>query len=144
MSPGYFDPAAGLTYKKKPLEIQLSPIGGNARFVIDRELSEKGSHGVEKGKRSKWQAGPSVRIIFEDKYFKDVLHVKSNAYSFSNLKSDPTLNWITEVKIVATKFLSTTLYGRVVYDGLANTPKPRSFQYNYAITVDLGYTFKNK
>lgn len=144
MAPGYLDLSVGITYKKKPLTVLVSPVGGSARFVLDKEMSDLGWHGVEKGKRTKWQAGPSMKINFDDNYWKNVLRIRSEMYSFTNIKTNPNFRWETTIDIKATKFLSTTIYGQLRYDELSKAEKPKSMQYRYSISVNLSYTFKNK
>ncbi len=122
----------------------MSPVGGSATFMLDRELSAKGLNGVPAGRKSKWQMGPSVRVIYEKGFAKNVIKVRSEAYSFSNIKTAPTFRWETRCDIQATKFLTTTLYSFMLYDKTANTPRPDQLQYQYSIAVGLSYTFKNK
>lgn len=145
MSPGYLDLSAGITYRNGPFTILGSPIAGNARFVLDKEMSDKGWHGVEKGKRVKWQAGPSIKVNFDKWFFKNVVRVRSEIYSFSNMHMNPNFRWETTINIKATKFLETTLYGQMFYDELANkAEKPKSMQYKTSISFGLSYTIKNK
>jgi hypothetical protein len=144
MAPGYFKVSGGFTYSLAPLTVNISPIGGSATFMFDDELSAMGLNGVPRGERSKWQMGPSVRMIYDRQFLKDAIRIRSEAYSFTNIRTAPTLRWETRCEIQAAKFLSTTLYSFLQYDKTANTPRPDHVQYQYSIAVGLSYTFKNK
>lgn len=144
MAPGFFDVAVGFTYKKAPFNIILSPVGGSAVFVIDDDLAEKGMNGVPKGCRSKWQVGPSAKICFDKKVAKNAVRFRSEAYSFTNIRTAPIVRWETTIEIKAAKYLTTTLYSNLNYDKEAKTVNPDRIQYKYSIGVGLAYTFKNK
>lgn len=144
MAPGYLKLAVGFTFDKAPFKMTVSPVGGNATFMLDDSLSLKGLNGVPKGAKSKWQVGPSIRINYDQYFFKKVVRIRSEVYSFTNIRTAPTVRWETKCEIQATKFLATTLYSLMQYDKTANTPKPDHVQYQYSIGVGLSYTFKNK
>lgn len=144
MSPGYLNLSAGITFRKGCITILASPVGGDARFVLDKEMSDLGWHGVEKGKRSKWQAGPSLKINLDKSFFKNVVRIKSEMYSFTNLQTNPNFRWETTISVKATKFLETTLNGELRYDELSKAEKAKSMQYRTAISFGLAYTLKNK
>lgn len=144
MAPGTFKVAVGVVYKLAPWTVNISPVGGSATFMWDTELSEQGLSGVPKGHRSKWQVGPSLRVIYEKAFAKNAIKVRSEAYSFTNIKTAPTLRWETRCEIQATKYLSTVLYYFMQYDKTANTPRRDQLQHQYSIAVGLSYTFKNK
>lgn len=144
MAPGFLDISAGLMYNRKPFSVVLSPIAGSAVFVLDEELRQLGMNGVDKGRRSKWQAGPSVKAELDWEFLKKVCRLRSSLYSFTNIKTPPTVRWENTLEIRATKFLTTTLYGLMQYDKYADTPKPDQIQYKYSLSVGLSYTFKNK
>ena len=144
MAPGTFKLAVGIVYQHSPWTINISPVGGSATFMWDPELSEQGLNGVPKGNRSKWQVGPSLRVIYEKSFAKDAIKIRSEAYSFTNIRTAPTMRWETRCDIRATKYLTTTLYNFMQYDKSANTPRPDQLQYQYSIAVGLSYTWKNK
>ncbi len=146
MSPGYLSLSAGITYKEGPLVFLFSPISGNATFVLDDELSDKpkGSFGVESGKRVLWQAGPSLKINYEQQVVKDVLRIRSEMYSFSDMHSNPNFRFDTTFYITSLKILETSLNVELRYDELSNAEKPNSMQYRTAISFGLAYLIKNK
>ncbi len=144
MSPGTFKLAVGIAYQRAPWTVNISPVGGSATFMWDPELSGKGLNGVPVGHSSKWQVGPSLRIIYEKGFAKDAIRIRSEAYSFTNIRTAPTFRWETRCDIKATKFLTTTLYSFMQYDKTANTPRPDHLQHQYSIAVGLSYTWKNK
>ncbi len=144
MAPGTFKIAVGVVYKRSPWTINISPVGGSATFVWDSGLSKQGLAGVPPGQRSKWQVGPSLRVIYEKMFAKNVIKLRSEAYTFTNIRTAPTVRWETRCDIQATKYLSTTLYSFLQYDKAANTPRRDHIQHQYSIAVGLSYTFKNK
>ncbi len=144
MAPGILDISVGVTYNRSPFNIVISPVGGRATFVLDDRLLDLGLNGVEKGRYSKWQVGPSIRINFDKEFLKKVFRFRSEIYSFTNIKLPPTIRWESTLDIRATKFLTTTVYAYLYYDKYANTPKPDAMQYKYSFSVGLSYTFKNK
>ncbi|MBR6831372.1 MAG: DUF3078 domain-containing protein [Tidjanibacter sp.] len=142
MAPGYLDVSLGFTYNKKgsPFHITLSPISGNMIFVKDDRIDPK-AYGVEEGKTTLNQAGPSINVKFEDKYGqKDNIQYRSTFYSFSNLSIAPTVRWENTVEVNLTKFLKTTFYWVLYYQKSAST----ALQHQYSATIGLSYNFKNK
>lgn len=144
MSPGYWKPAIGFTFSKVGWTIDMAPVGGSATFLFDKDISAKGGFGVEKGKKSKWQVGSSLRVAYNKTFLKKVVEFKSEVYAFTNYNKPPTGRWETTCKIKAAKFITTTIYSKMLYDQTANVPKPKHVQYNYSLGIGLSYTFKNK
>ena len=151
MAPGFFDISVGFNYKKEgsPFNITISPVAGSVVMVLDEYLREngvggKGLNGLELGKRSKGQVGLSVRIDFDKEFFKQIFRYRWSLYSFTNIKTPPTVRWENTFEIKATRFLSTTVYALFYYDKYANTPKPERPQLNYSLSVGLSYKITNK
>ena len=146
MSPGFFDVAIGFNYRKEksPLGITLSPVGGSIVVVLDDSLSKLGINGVDKGKHTKGQVGPSVQIDFDLEFAKKICRYRSRLYSFTNIKTPPTVRMENTLEIRPTKFLTTTCYALLYYDKMANTPKPKKLQCTYSLGIGLAYRFKNK
>lgn len=144
MAPGFFDLSVGFRYDKKPFVFIVSPIGGSAVFVLDRELREMGINRVPKGKSSKWHMGPSIKAELDMEFAKKVFRLRSYLDAFSNLDETLTMRWETTLDIRATKFLTTTIYALTYFDKEAETPKRGRMQYKYSFSVGLSYTFRNK
>lgn len=144
MAPGFLDLSIGFKYQKKPFTVLLSPVGGNAVFVLDKRFREVGMYGVDPGKKAKWTVGPSVRMNLDTKLYKDIFWLRSEVYSYTNLRKTPLVRWSIDLDIFATKFLTTTINARMHYDKESNAEKPHSPQYFSQISVGLAYTFKNK
>ncbi len=147
MAPGYFEVAGGFTFSSKtsPFKITLSPISGNLITVLDREVSELGKYGVPQGNRMEGKIGPSVEIKCDLKFGRDVggkkmFQYSGVLYSFTNIKTDPTVRWENTFDIFLTKYLTTTVYGQAYYLKEAST----SLQYQYMFTIGLAYTFNNQ
>ena len=147
MSPGTWTIDIGFTYRKRPWEITLSPIGGNARFMLDNDLVAKDADGRPlRDARANWQVGSSVRVKFDKKFCKDIIELKSEAYGFTNYGKHPMSGWWeTKIDIKATKFLTTTLFSRMNYNRTTlRIPYPDRIQHHYSLGLGLVYTFKNK
>lgn len=146
MAPGFLEMAVGFKYERKPFTVVLSPIGGNAVFVLDKELSDKGINGVTPGRKSLWELGPSLQANLDMTFAKDVFRLRSYFYAFTkiNMKKRPIFRWETTLDIKATKYLSTTFSTLVHYDRESNARRPKNLQYKYSFAVGLAYTFKNK
>lgn len=144
MAPGYWKPAIGLTYGRAPWTIDIAPIGGSATFMLDKGLSRKGGFGVAAGKKSQWQVGSSLRVEYKRNFLKNVIEFKSEVYAFTNYTKPPIGRWETTCKIRAAKFITTTIYTKLLYDRTAHVPHPKRIQCNYSLGVGLSYTFKNK
>lgn len=146
MAPGFVDVSVGFKYRRKdsPFGLTLSPIAGSMTTVLYEPLSEMGINGVEKGKKSKQTLGPSIRAEFDKQFCKNIFRYRAMIYSFTDLKTTPTVRWDNTFEIRATKFLTTTFTGTAFYDKYANTPNARKLQLNYSIAVGLSYKLTNK
>lgn len=147
MSPGFVDISLGVNYKPKSvpgLSMTVSPISTNLITVIDDYLSDKGINGVEKGKHTKGQLGPSMRVDYDREFAKKVFRFRSNFSSFTNIKKAPIARWENHLEIRATKHITTTLVGILNYNEDSNVLHPKGIQTNYVISVGLAYRFKNK
>ncbi len=146
MAPGFIDVSVGFNYHREgsPFSLTLSPLTGNIILVLDDYLASKGTNGVDPGKHSKGQLGPSIRADYDKEFYKKIFRYRSSLYSFTNLKSDPIVRWENTFEIRATRFFTTSLYWLLYYDKYATTPKPEKLQVNYAISLGLTYRFKNK
>ena len=155
MSPGTLNISGGIKFKKGAWEILGAPIGGKATFVLDQELSDKGINGVPKRKHQKWEAGPSLKVIYEKNFVKKMFglefsptlfYFKSDLYVFSNMKfqTDPTFNWNGQFKIRPISWLTASINAQGIYNKEVETEKPSHFQLKYSYTIGFTYTFKNK
>ena len=146
MAPGTLDLAVGFTFQKpkSPFKLNLSPIGGSMTFVLNRELSEQGKFGVDKGKRQISTLGSSIRADLDIEFAKKILRYRTTLYSFSNYSTNTYVRWDNLLEIRATKFLAATLNITGVYDKYAETPRSKAIQMNYSIGIALTYRYKNK
>lgn len=144
MAPGFLELSIGFKYENKPFSVLISPVGGNAVFVLDERLRENGMNGVEPGDRAKWEVGPSLRFNLDYEFYKEIFWLRSELYTFTNMKKAPTMRWETNLDIRATKFLSTTFKAVVNYDRESAAEKPKSLQFNSIVSVGLSYTLRSK
>lgn len=145
MAPGFLDLSLGFKYQNNPFSVLLSPVGGNAVFVLDPEFRAAEMQGIDPDKKAKWTVGPSVTMnLLDYEFYKKVFMLRSELYAYTNLKKTPIMRWTTTFEIRATKFLTTTLYGVMYYDKESAAEHPSRPQFNSVISVGLAYSFKSR
>lgn len=146
MSPGYFDVSAGFSYQKEgsAFSIILSPLTGSITTMLNDTLSMAGTSGVEAGKHTKGQLGPSIDARYDKKFKNDIFRYVSRLYTFSNIITTPTFQWDNTLSIYPLDFLSISIVANVYYDRTASVEKPESLQLNYSVNIGLKYNYKNK
>lgn len=124
MAPGYILAAVGLNYIPNPyFNAFVSPLTGRLTIVSDKDLSDKGAFGVEKGKCTKQELGGYARLVFaksdfSEGFFKNMT-VSSKLDLFSNYLKDPQhvdVNWENLIGMKVNKYITVTLNTQLVYD----------------------------
>ena len=120
MAPGYLFLGAGTHYeiKDRKFSVYLSPVTLKSTFVFDKDLSDDGAYGVEKGKNSRHEFGALVQSTWNIDLAKNVgLSHKISLYSdylhdFGNIDVD----WELQLHLSVNKYLKATLGGFLLYD----------------------------
>ena len=135
LAPGYLTLSAGYSYKTKNDRFQLflSPLAGKVTFVMNQDLADLGSFGVQKGyydQDSLWIPGENVAasvgvnaiINYRQPIGKNITYITSlNVfYNYTEHRNDDLLrldfNWENTVNFVISKHLTTMLFVHLKYD----------------------------
>ena len=140
LSPGYVQPALGLTYRKnKTFQATISPISSKLTIVMNDTLSSKGAYGVIPGKHSRSQLGATVNLSYKNKIMENV-ELKSNLLLFgdhANLNVwDLNLDLFLDMKI--NKFLYGNFMFQMLYDEDASTLVQMRHVLSFGVTFMLG------
>jgi len=124
MAPGYLLAALGLNYiPNQYFNAFLSPLTGRMTFVNDKQLSEMGAFGVEKGKKLRTELGGYARIAytkgdFADGFFKNMT-IGSKIDLFSNYLKNPQyvdVNWENLIGMKVNKYITVSINTQLIYD----------------------------
>ncbi|MFV0507219.1 MAG: DUF3078 domain-containing protein [Bacteroidales bacterium] len=119
MAPGYLSIGLGVDWRpKKWISIFASPLSTKMTFVLDDELSEKGSFGLDPGDRLRAELGATVKAEMSKEIIKNV-NVNSTLTLFSNYMEKPQnvdVNWDTRVNMKINKYMSANFSLNMVYD----------------------------
>lgn len=142
MSPAFLTGSVGFDYKPFDfLSVFISPATGKFTFVLDQELANAGSFGVEpavfneegilisKGENLNPEFGSLVRISFDKEIFTNVV-VQSRATFFNNYTDDDVSNrkntdvdWETNINMPVNKYITVVLGFHLLYDHDIKIPK---------------------
>lgn len=124
MAPGYLLTALGMNYiPNKYFNAFLSPLTGRMTFVNDKQLSDIGAFGVEKGKTLRTEFGGYARLAFSkgdfgEGFFKN-LTIGSKLDLFSNYLKNPQyvdVNWENLIGMKVNKYITVSLNTQLIYD----------------------------
>lgn len=141
MAPGYITLGPGMTWKPVPyFYLFLSPATGRLILVLDKEIADKGSYGVDsaeynefgiqtkEGQKVNAQFGAALVANFDKDIFENVtLQSKFMAFdNYTNPISKKRLNididWTTSLMLKVNSFLGASVYTHVIYDDDVNVP----------------------
>jgi hypothetical protein len=118
MAPGYLQGSLGLTYKGSDwYALTLSPYTGKLTFVWDDSLSRAGAFGVEKGEKSRLEAGSSITTSLKKTIMENV-KLSSNLNLFAGYESmdKVDVNWEALLELRVNKFISSSISAQLIYD----------------------------
>ncbi len=119
MAPAYLNISVGMDHRfDDNVRIYLSPVAGRIVYVLDEELSERGSFGVEPGETRRNEFGGLLRITFRTNLM-DNISVNSRLELFSNYLDKPqniNVNSDTRISMEITRFISANLMLQMLYD----------------------------
>jgi hypothetical protein len=155
MSPGYLSLSAGMDYKPNDkFSLLLSPVSGKMTFVLDDELSQAGSFGLDPGQTVRAEFGALIKAAFKDEILKNVV-LDTKLELFSNYFENPQwvdVNWDVLLTLKVNEYISATLMTQLIYDrdiefgvdtsgdGVFDTFEPR-VQFKEILGIGFAYTF---
>ena len=155
LSPGYLIGALGFEYKPSAgLSIYLSPVASKSTIVMNQELSDQGSFGVEPGRNYRGEFGGYLKMSFQHDLMENV-NIKTSLDLFSNYLDNPQfvdVNWDVLLMMKINKFLSASITTELIYDhdiligkdtnddGELNDFQPR-VQFKELIGLGLSFSF---
>lgn len=167
MAPGNLNISLGVDYKPwEFLSLFVSPASGKFTFVLDQELADKGSFGVDpaeydadgnllrQGSRLNAEFGSLINIMFSKEVFEDIM-VESKLTLFNNLFDDDRSNrkntdvdWETSVNIKINRYITASFLLHLIYDhdtlipvenGNADAGFTRKVQVKQLLGIGLSY-----
>jgi len=119
MSPGYILLAIGMEYKPSDaFFFSASPVSGKITLVMNDELSDAGSFGVEAGKTSRSEFGGVIKIGLNKDIMKNV-SLTSTLDLFSNYIDNPQnidISWKAMINMKVNEFISANISTHLLYD----------------------------
>ncbi len=114
-SPAKMQLGAGATFTHKGIEITLTPLTGQVRFVKDPDLRAR--YGNDPEKLAHWEMG--AQLFVKASAAVKGLSMNTTFSAFSNYLSKPLnmpVDWTINISAPLTKFLSFSLNCRAIYD----------------------------
>lgn len=157
MAPGYLFLGLGTSYidNEKGLNLYISPLTQKSTFVLDQNLSDQGSFGVEKGENVFIELGFLITNAWEKEVLKNV-NLKHNLSlytdylkSFGNIDVDWELNFVMKIN----EFINANIGTHLIYDddikfdeqiaddGTLINPGVAKLQFKQLLGIGLGYHF---
>jgi hypothetical protein len=119
MSPGYLSLALGMDYKPNDkFSLLLAPISAKMTFVLDDDLSEAGSFGLDPGDRVRGEFGATIKAAYKNEILKNVV-LDTKVDLFSNYFENPQwidVNWDLLLTLKVNEFISASLMTQLIYD----------------------------
>ncbi|MGI9549904.1 MAG: DUF3078 domain-containing protein [Aurantibacter sp.] len=169
MSPGYFFLGAGTSYIQEDgkFNLYISPLTAKSTFVLDQDLADKGSFGVEKailddqgniiqeGRNYFLEVGFLITNTWEAQIAENIgLNNRVSLYTdylrqFGNIDVD----WQLDLSLRVNKYIATTLGTHLIYDddilfdevvdadGLIIDPGEPRIQFKQLFGVGVSYNF---
>jgi opacity protein-like surface antigen len=119
MAPGYLSLALGMDYKPNDkFSLLLSPVSSKVTFVLDEDLSEAGSFGLDPGSKVRAEMGATVKATFKQEILKNVV-LDTKLDLFSNYFDHPEwidVNWDLLLTLKVNEYISASLMTQLIYD----------------------------
>jgi hypothetical protein len=155
MAPGYLNLSAGMDYKpSESFSLLLAPLAGKMTFVLDDELSDQGTFGLEPGEKVRAEFGAFIKAAYQKEIMQNIT-LNTAVGLFSNYLDHPEyidVNWDLLLSMKVNDFISATLQTQLIYDrdilfgedtdgdGTPDTFEPR-VQFKELFGIGLTYTF---
>ena len=119
LAPGYLNISAGMDYKPNDeFSMLIAPVTGKMTFVMDDDLSEAGSFGLDPGETIRGEFGGYIKLTYKKEILKNVL-LDTKVDFFSNYFENPQyvdVNWDMLLTFKVNDFISATLVTQLIYD----------------------------
>lgn len=119
MAPGYLSLSFGMDYKPNDkLSILLAPVSGKVTFVLDEELSEAGSFGLDPGQKVRAEIGANIKAAYKNEILKNVI-LDTKLELFSNYLENPQwidVNWDLLLTLKVNEYISASIMTQLIFD----------------------------
>ncbi len=119
MAPGYLNLSLGMDYKPNDnLSLLLSPLNGKMTFVLDEDLSNAKSFGVDSAQSVRGEFGFYIKFAYKKEILKNVT-LDTKLGLFSNYLENPQyvdVNWDLLLTFKVNEYISATLMTQLIYD----------------------------
>ena len=119
MSPGYLSFSLGMDYKpSEAFSLFLSPLSSKFTFVLDEELSDAGTFGLDPGQKTRGELGAYIKMTFKKEILKNVT-LDTKIDLFSNYLDSPQnvdVNWDMLLTFKVNEYLAASLLPQLIYD----------------------------
>jgi hypothetical protein len=119
MAPGYLFLSLGMDFvPNKGLSIFLSPLTYRSTYVLDRELSDSGSFGLDPGKKIMHEIGAYIKFFYKHEILKNVTF-QTNLDLYSNYLKNPQnidVDWRVLLDMKINNFLTASISTHLIYD----------------------------
>ncbi len=155
MAPAYLNLSAGFDFRPNDrFSMLIAPLSGKFTFVLDEDLSDEGSFGLDPGQQIRGEFGGYIKVRFKQEILTNVL-LDTKIDLFSNYLENPQyvdVNWDLLLTFKVNEFLSASLMTQLIYDrdiefdvdttgdGLPDSSEPR-VQFKELLGIGLTYSF---
>ncbi len=155
MAPGYLSLSLGMDYKPNDqFSLLLAPVSGKVTFVLDEELSEAGSFGLDPGQKVRPEIGATVKAAYKNEILKNVI-LDTRLVLFSNYLENPQwidVNWDLLLTMKVNEYISASLMTQLIFDkdiefgvdttgdGINDSVESR-VQFKELLGIGFAYTF---
>lgn len=150
MAPGYANLSPGIEYRPRAnFSFYLSPASGKFTFVRDKYLSDRGSFGVDAGKKFKAEIGAYFKARAEQTVMENVTLVSTLDLftSYDEQFGNVDVNWDVLISMKINKFLSATINTTLKYDNdvkridSEGNRRGAKIQFKEVLGVGVAYNF---
>ncbi len=151
MAPAYSKLGIGITYNHKfsdeeSFSFTFSPFDGKTTFVLDEELSERGEYGVEPGKKTKFNAGMDLTMLFNKEVVKNItLTTTLGLFSRYEDLAVIDVNWDLLIWFKINEFFAANISTQLIYNQDIEFTNPDGSTYGSAIqfkeVLGIGLTY---
>ncbi len=139
-APGYITGALGFDYKPNTwASVLLAPITGKGTLVLDKDLSDAGAFGVDKGDKFRFELGAMVKAKMQKDIMKNInLASQLTLFTpYSKTFGNVDVTWDLALNMKVNKYISATISTSLLYDDDVVS----KVQFKEVIGVGFAYNF---